>query len=425
MSDQSNNDLAALFPELQGILGAMDQPPAAPAPLATDPEHGGVTDDQINQFFQNNPGIRSLPPLVSNQQANGTQFRSGSTGQPPVGGVEGPEGQPPPGATFGQQPAPAAPEGFQAPPPAAPAPGAPPAAPATPTQQQPAPTTIDPQVELDQLRALQAQIKADPQLRAKIADHFVGRAAPEAPQPPNVPAPPLAYPQQDPQPFQFQPPQNPPQWAPPTGPAITQPRAEPIVPQPPQFFSQPPANLDMEDPSIAALWGIVQTQQQQLQATAGQVQQNAAAANDRMRQDFEAAYVSARDGFKGRYELNDQDIAHLDGVATRLGVLPQLLSGVDPLTGIPIRTDPLSAMDRAFEIAYFVDPTYRQREWERQAIQRRTDAQRQQRLQAVAGSPASVPRTTPAPTTQQGRDQAMLAEVGQMLNGSWTDPAAN
>lgn len=405
MSDQSNNDLAQLFPGLAGILGAMEQAPPAQGALQADPDHAGVTDEMVDAFFQNNPQVRSLPPLVSGQQPTTQQFRSGSTGMPPAGGVEQPDG------TFTQTAPPVQPPLGQ--PPTQPTIQAPPPQPPIATPVQPAPASQPPSQltddELSQLRELQTAIRSDPELRSKIADHLVGRATPPVPQPPVVPAP---------QGFQFQPP-----YQPATQPVI--PPLEPMHPAAPQFLSQPPANLDLEDPSIAALWQMVQSQQQQLAATAATVQESAAITRANERQQSAGAYQAAKTGFATRYELNEADVTHLDGLAARLGVLPQLMTGIDPLTGLPVKNDLTSSIDRALEIAYFTDPNYRQREWDRQANVRREDAQRQQKLAAVSGSSASVPRTTPAPTTEQGRRDALLGEVGAMLNGNWNDPAAN
>lgn len=408
MSDQSNNDLAQLFPGLAGILGAMEQAPPAQGALQADPDHAGVTDEMVDAFFTNNPQVRSLPPLVSGQQPTTQQFRSGSTGMPPAGGVEQPDG------TFTQTAPPVQPPLGQ--PPTQPTIQAPPPQPPIATPGQPAPASQPPSQltddELSQLRELQTAIRSDPALRSKIADHLVGRATPPVPQPPVVTAP-----------QGFQPVGQP--AAAPTTPQVGPTGLEPMYPAVPQFVSQPPANLDLEDPSIAALWQMVQSQQQQLAATAQTVQNSAAIAQQNARQQSEGAYQAAKTGFATRYELNEADVTHLDGLAARLGVLPQLMSGIDPLTGLPVKNDLTSSIDRALEIAYFTDPNYRQREWDRQANVRRDDAQRQQKLAAVSGSSASVPRTTPAPTTEQGRRDALLGEVGAMLQGSWNDPAAN
>lgn len=388
------SDIDGLFPELSGILGAFDTPPPVSDPLSTDVDHSGVTDEQIDAFFRANPGIRPLNPLISGQQATTAPFVSGSTGIPPAGGVEADGGGP---AIPGQPGAPAVPPPVTPPP----APSAPPAAPSPIPSPVAVPPALDP-ATISQLQALQAELTRDPELRQKVADHFVGRAAPQVSQPPVAPAP-----------------QSAPAIQPPV--QYVQPGVPPVQIQ----TSTPPPNLDLDDPSIAALWNIVQSQQQQLAATQQTVQSAAATSQAQVAQQMNSYYETASTGFATKYSLESSDIEHLSGVAARMGVLPQLMSGVDPLTGVPVRPDPIIAIDRALEIAYFTDPTYRQREWERQGKARKEDAQRQQRLAAVSGSSASVPRTTPAPVDAAGRQQSMLAEVGQMLNGSWNDPAAN
>lgn len=397
-------DVDGLFPELSSILTAFDATQVNGGdPLASDPEHSGITQEQVDAFFNANPSIRPLPPLLPNQQNVGPQFRSGTSAQPPVGGIEGPNGiqpgtetQPPPQPT-------APPQSFQAPAPSQiPAPS--PQAPTGPSDSQQQPQ-FDPQ-ELAQLRAIREQLQSDAELRAKIADHFVGRAAPQVVGPRTATA--------------SEPPAQP----------IAQPQAFQPAPTPQQPFqtSQPPSQLDeldLEDPTIRFLWETIQQQNQTLAATQQQIQQTQQITASQVSQQVNDQYQVAAKGFADKYQLEDNDITHLSEVAARLGVMPQLLSGVDPLTGLPVRPDVIAAVDRALEIAYFTDAKYRQREWDRQGQQRKADAQRQQRLAAVSGSPASAPRSTPAPTTQEGRRDAMLGEVAQMLRGDWSEPVAN
>lgn len=404
-----NEDFDGLFPELTNILNAFDatQPPAnGHDPLASDPEHGGMTAEQIDAFFMQNPAMRPLPPLLPNQQHVGPQFKSGVSAQPPVGGIEDQGGGIVPGTETHAPTAP--PPSTPAGPPASFQPPAPPA-PVAPTQGQPAPsgTPFDPQ-ELAQLQAIRDQLRADPELRSKIADHFVGRTAPQVVGPRTAPTDPSVQPIAPPAPFQ---------------PAIQ--------PQQPFQTSTPPGvpagldQLDLEDPAIKFLWDTIQGQQAEIQRTRQTVEQTQQLTAQQVSQQVNDQYEVAAKGFKTKYELEDKDLTHLSEVAARMGVMPQLLSGVDPLTGLPVRPDVIAAVDRALEIAYFTDPTYRQREWERQGKQRRSDAQRQQRLAAVSGSPASVPRTSPAPTTAEGRKDAMLGEVASMLRGDWSEPVAN
>jgi hypothetical protein len=89
------------------------------------------------------------------------------------------------------------------------------------------------------------------------------------------------------------------------------------------------------------------------------------------------------------------DVQRLSQVAARLGVLPQLMQGIDPITGAPARPDVLSAVERSLEIAYMMVPEYRQRELSKTATQQRDDNQKKKALAAIAGSSGSVARTTP------------------------------
>lgn len=248
--------------------------------------------------------------------------------------------------------------------------------------------------EAEQLRQLGQLLQSDPELRAAFAAKLRGEPIPP------------------PAPFQ----------QPPTSEPMLPPTQQQFPPAPAQ---QVPEGLDLEDPQIKALYDLVQstrTEMQQQAQTLNQTRQASVAAAEAQ---AASLYRTAAEGFAQRYDLEQTDVDHLSNVAARLGVLTTLSQGIDPLTGLPVRQDPIAAVDRALEIAYFTDPTYRQKEWERQAKVRREDQQRKQKLAAVQGSSGSAPRTTPAPTTPDGMRGSMLGEVRQMMSGEWSEPVAN
>ncbi len=386
------DELSQLFPELANLFAAAEPTPPGPDPAAQAPDHGGVTDDDLTAFFAANPSIRSLPglPPPNGAQPNGPLFSPGQTAPPPVGGVED-------GSTFtpSSTSAPAAPAAT----PWDPSAQIPPAGTQTPPiipSQVPAPP-VPADAEIAQLRAIGNALKNDPQLRQIFAARMGGQPVGDGPA-----GPPTAPFQQQPQSFQ-----------------------QPTVPAPQQQVSTPPPDLDLEDPGIKYLYDLVQSTQQELH-------QQRDLLNDTNRHSVAAAegqaqalYRTAAEGFQKRYELEASDVEHLSEVAARLGVLNTLASGTDPLTGLPVRNDPIAAIDRSLEIAYFTDPEYRQKEWERQAKVRRSDQQRKQKLSAVQGSSASAPRSQPASTTPEGMRSDMLGEVRSMMQGEWQEPVAN
>jgi hypothetical protein len=134
----------------------------------------------------------------------------------------------------------------------------------------------------------------------------------------------------------------------------------------------------------------------------------------------------AADSFAKAHTIDRQEVDKLSQIAARLGVLPQLMSGIDPITGAPTTPDPLKAFDRALEIAMLSVPEYRDREFRRSVQSQQDEAKKRKLLGAVGGTSGSVARvTTPPKAGSPEARKAMLAEVGSMLQGDWSDPTAN
>lgn len=391
-----------------------------PDPLLDDAEHGGVSSEDLEAFFNSHPGLRPLNPLNGADPNLPVQFQSGSGRMvPPAGGVEANDPTATPAAT---PPASTTPvddnggEGDGATPPApspepsaptpdtplpdpdAPDPNAPPTPPATPSAPPIPPADYvefeGQQIPASQLRALldwQQNFANDPDLQAIVTGHLVGRSAPVEGGAPTTPVAGVGTP--------------------------ATPAAGQLV---------PPDDLDLDDPAIAAIWNIVKTQHDQIQQLSSGVQSTYEAHMATTRQNSQAVYRQAAEHFRDSHELDDNDINILGQVAGRLGVLPSLMQGIDPLTGVAVRPDPLAAVERALEIAYFTVPEYRGREFQRSVKQQQADATRKKNLAAVAGSAGSTARTQtpPRPGTPEAR-QAMVAEVGQMMTGEWTGDSNN
>lgn len=373
MSD-INPDIDELFPDLKDILRSWDRPADAAGPVAALPD--GVTMEDVNNLPPPNAPFASTPP-----------------GRPPVGGVEDSSSLPAADAGFSTQPTEPAnepPVANEPPAPAAPAADAPSAA--------PAPSQLS-DTELEQLIALRDELRGDPHLRERIARYYVEREFPNGDQAPAAqsPAPDV-----------------------PAGTAAPGQVPQPVAPAAVPSFDE--SQLDLEDPSVRALYdqhratldrlsrveSFVQSQAQQTQATA-QAQAT-------------ALYNRAAESFRQQHNLEAADIKRLSEVAANLQLVPALMSGRDPMTNLPARPDPIAAVERALEIAFYTVPEYRERALVAQRERDAAHRQRKQRLGSVAGSSGSVPRTPPPPAnTPEARRQAMVNDVAAMMNGSYAD----
>ena len=336
--------------------------------LATDPEHGGVTDEMLEQFFADNPTLRPLAPIAE------------QTGVPPVGDADTEPSAPP------TTPEPATEEPGEGEPPETTEPSAEPEPPAE-TPEEGAFYEFDgqryPASQVEAAARFQSQLVNDPQLQLLIRNYLAGGVAAES--------------------------------APPASPV-----GEGSAP------TGPPIELDLDDPQIRALYGVIQQQQERLDGLQFGLNASVTAQQMQQRNTVNAALEVAQATFAKDHNLKPEDMHHLSQVAARMNVIPSLLSGIDPITGAPSTPDYQVAFGRAFEIAMNVVPEYRDREFRRSVQTQQDDAKKRKLLGAVGGSSGSVARTTPPP--RPGSPEAkrqMLAEVGSMMDGNWSDPTAN
>lgn len=374
MSDlNSNISIEELFPELQGILDNWETAPQANDGLENE---NGIEPSDIEQAMQARLAQSPFMP----------QFQSGQTAPPPPQShVE--DGGPP--APTPQSVAP--PASVESVPTGEGQPGA----------QTPAPQTDETfvvghdeqgqeiRVSRDQaLRYFQfdQDFQNDPQLRSLVLDYYQGRGNEGQVQPP-----------------------------------ASEPAPQP-APAPVTSSVQEVPELDLDDPAIRFLLQQQQQLAEQVQMLAGGVQQTQSQQQAQQQAQNEALIKRAMTSFQTEHSLNDDSMNNIRQAAARLNVLPSLMQGVDPITGAPSRPDPLTAMERAFEIAMMMSPEHRQQEFAREVQRRVTDSRRKQKLAGLSGSSGSVPRTTPAPTTEQGRRSAMIDEIRQMQEGGWSPP---
>jgi hypothetical protein len=338
-------------------------------------EHGGVTDEDLQRFFDANPNLKPLSPVNQGDPAGDED--SDPLAAPPSSPAPSPETPEP-----------------DIPPPE----GEPEAAPDTTVEPEQPPTSLDdsndfiqlgderyPRSQIEAAASFQQRLIADPQLQQLITGYLTGQT-----------------------------------------PQLTQPTQTPTTPSQPDISAQPPTDLDLDDPSIRALYQLVTSQSEQLQRLNQGLQTNIEVQAAQQRSQIDALWNQASTSFASDHSLQPDDVERLSQVAARLGVLPQLMQGVDPITGAPSTPDPINAFTRSLEIAMWMVPEYRTRETRRTVSTMQEESQKRKLLGAVGGSSGSVARTQPppAPGTPEAK-RAMLAEVGAMLTGDWNDPNAN
>jgi hypothetical protein len=413
-------DLNELFPNIRGLLDNWDNFNNPDGPLQRNGETPQVTDDDISRYFQSRQGPYRAPinPAVSGQQVpptpefyrGGRQAPSSSAAvveEPDLGGGDVPGDAPPPPTPIPGMPEPSQPEPLTptpepvtppvppgGPEPLPPEPGT---GPLTPTEPAAPPTSeplapeeafIDvngrriPKSRLEAWGQFDALLEQDPNLQAVITQYLQG----QAPQP-TQPTPPVAQ----------------------------------VAPAPEFQLSED----DLADPTVRALYNMHQQTAAQLADLRRQTEfatQTTLGAQQRQHVELVNGAVTA---FAKQYDIPDDMMQLVRNAAARTASVETYMKGMDPITGVPVAPDPYKAVERALEIGYWMVPELRERAYtqreERIKERAQADSERKRKLAGVSGASGSVPRTQPAPTTEQGRRTALLSEVGEMMNGSWTE----
>jgi hypothetical protein len=117
--------------------------------------------------------------------------------------------------------------------------------------------------------------------------------------------------------------------------------------------------------------------------------------------------------FNSRHQLDPADTERLSRTVMETGVLPGIVSSQNGNIA--------AAMDRAMEMVYWSDPSMQTRELNTRLESEREEAtervNRKRRASSVATSGGNVSRQAPAPTTADGRKQAMADEIRQSMAG--------
>lgn len=184
-----------------------------------------------------------------------------------------------------------------------------------------------------------------------------------------------------------------------------------------------PEGLDLDDPSVKALWDehiATRTRLDQLQPM---VESATQALNSQKAEQAGVFLNRARDAFAKEYDLTPEDVARVQTVAGNMNILPAMMSPIDPITGLPRVVDPLDAIASTFKTAYALMPEFEAKRQAKYNAVARTDQTRKKKLSSLAGSSGSVPKSqTPRePKTANERRNAMIQEVAATMFGVGTD----
>lgn len=355
------DDLSHLFPQLASQFSNWDGSSVS-NDGHDDPNHGGVTDDDIEAYLSSIGSLRSTP------------FASNGRAVPPGGGeatVEPPDLTSPEGGTAAEVTPGETGEEQEQTPPSAPAP--------------PNYVEIDGRrYDIEQARAwaqFDQMVQADTELREAITNRLRTRGQPTGTPQPSATPPPVAVPE------------LPPEYA--------------------------------DDPYFKQLHAALTAQQDILDRVSRQSQQAVETATSVTQRTYADIAQGAISEFQQKKALDDNTMLAVSGLARRSGFVEKYMDGFDPLTGAPVKPDPYQAVTQALETAYYMAPETRELELSRQMAARdaraEADRSRKEKLGGVSGAAGSVPRTQPVPSNPQDARAAMVSEVAGMLTGNWTD----
>lgn len=189
----------------------------------------------------------------------------------------------------------------------------------------------------------------------------------------------------------------------------------PQAPAAPEPLIPDPTSLD---PDYEPVDPIMAQQLAQMREAINQqnllLQQQLAAQQQTQSATIEQQIMAGAQQFQTQYQLTDEERETLINDA----VIAQVLPGI--AKSIP---DPSLGIQKAMEIAYWQNPTFRQRAIQseiQQTTQQQTNAAvRKSKASVLAGGGGSVPRNNaPAPMTKQDRQKAMAAEIAASMEGN-------
>lgn len=187
---------------------------------------------------------------------------------------------------------------------------------------------------------------------------------------------------------------------------------------PPESTPPPPTvnldELDLEDPTIKYLVDSIKGLEQKLNPLQEVAARHEQLLTQEQQAQANALVSSAQQSFRQRYtHLSEDEVVALTHAAARTGMVNSYMSGVHPITGLPVPPNPLEAMSLALETVYWSNPEYRQHALAEQTRQAREDRARKRKAGSLSG-PSGISNKAPAvPRNEKERIAAMTAVVAQ------------
>lgn len=172
---------------------------------------------------------------------------------------------------------------------------------------------------------------------------------------------------------------------------------------------------DLEDPTIRALYETAQADRARLAEHEARIRELTDVTITREHEEIQQLVSVTKESFANARNLTPEEMDRVEAVALRLNVVPALMQGVDPITGATEPRDRATALNRAFEIAYYYLPETRARDIDTAVAERAKTTRRKQKLAGVGGSSGSVPKGTGELKTATDRRNAMIAEVAGFM----------
>lgn len=189
------------------------------------------------------------------------------------------------------------------------------------------------------------------------------------------------------------------------------PSETPAQGQTPAPQPSPTPDFDLENPEVKWLLERLESQDKKLADALESISRHDAQLTTQSEAQTKSIVDRAAVSFAKERGLTEEQVTGLRDIAASMNVMEGLLSPIDPVSHLPRKVDPLAAVEKALEIAYWSVPEYREKEIERRLTVQREDTKRQSKLSSLGGSSGSTPREQPAPQTKKELQDAMIREV--------------
>lgn len=191
----------------------------------------------------------------------------------------------------------------------------------------------------------------------------------------------------------------------------------PVQQQQQETKEETPPELDLDDPNIKWLHDQLESTRGTLTETQQKLLEHEAQLTTQSEATINSVLNRAKVSFQNERSLSDDEMNQVYELAGSLNVLPSLMAPNDPITGLPRKVDPLDAVEKALEMAYWTVPEFREKEVQRQLESNRADNERKRKMTSLGGSGGSTKKDVKAPTTKQEINAAMAAEIAAAMTG--------